>query len=146
MLHLQSFVVDLLDENYSRRPEIHGTIAAISRERKALGKIFTFVKDMLSESYKPPYSAHGVDKLVEFLILYHDKFLHLTDEQKKLLADTDSEEVLKRLPQPEHECLKERAGNTYESLHHWFLAFWNRRYLEGNADVVLDILKWLKNR
>lgn len=147
MLHLQSFIVDLLDEYYSRRPENRGKIAAISRDRESLGKLFTFVKEMLSESYKTPYSAHGVDKLVEFLLIYHDKFQHLTDEQKKRLADSDSEEeLLKRLPKPEHECLKESAGNTYESLHHWFLSFWNRRYLEGNADVVLDILKWLKNR
>ena len=32
----------------------------------------------------------------------------------------------------------------HETPHHFLYAFWNRRYKEGHAQAVLEILKWIK--
>ena len=145
ILHLQSFIVDILDEHYSRRRQIYEKITELNRTHDSLISMFEFAKDVLKYNYKNAYHEQGVDRLVSFLITYHGKFQKLNEEQKRLLVRPEDERFFRLLPKPDYKCLNESVGNTYESLHHWFLSFWNRRYIEGNADVVLDILNWLNN-
>jgi WD40 repeat protein len=146
LLRLQSLITDFVDEHYSLRRHIYRRIAVIERNRDSILKIFNFSKIMLSESYNKYYRNHQIQILANYLVDYHDKFKGLSGEQKILIQDIHTEDSYKELPEPDHNCLRLRAGNTYESLHHWFLSFWNRRYMEGNGEIVLAILNWLKER
>jgi WD40 repeat protein len=153
LLLLQNLFVQVQNEYLDHWPDARLLFAAVSREPDSMKSIQSFVQRFGRGEYKDFYSRNRIGILVDYLIQYYDKYRVLDRRQKDLLDmeeyERQDKKLVLRLPPPEHACLGKIGmaldeSATFESLHHWFYAFWHRRTGEKNDAIVLDLLKWVK--